>query len=88
MDKETELIKEILKASEDAANSIRKMQESLGITYKRAGEKVDDLATEIEKYLVKRHITGNLDMFDDNRTLTLEREFVSKTGISLSSTSV
>lgn len=66
---------EILKASESAAESVRRLQKSIVGKQNVPDEKNNDLAIAINDYLGPRHITANLYMFDDNRTLVLEKDF-------------
>ncbi|MEE9441391.1 MAG: response regulator [candidate division Zixibacteria bacterium] len=65
---------EILKASESAAESIKRLQKSIIDKQNAPDGQADDLTLAIDEYLSPRHITANLYMFDDNRTLVLEKD--------------
>ncbi|MFH1699954.1 MAG: response regulator [Candidatus Zixiibacteriota bacterium] len=65
---------EIMKASESAAESISRLQKSIIDKQSAPDEQTSDLAMALEEYLSSRHITANLYMFDDNRTMILEKD--------------
>ncbi len=67
---------EILKAAEQAAETVREMQKDMAVQERPAEKSGLDLNGDIERFLQRRHVTGNLYMFDDNRAVMLQKELV------------
>ncbi len=67
---------EILKAAEQVAATVRDMQKDMALPEGPADKPAADLNEDIEQFLQRRHVTGNLYMFDDNRAVMLQKELV------------
>jgi len=67
---------EILKAAEQAAETVRNMQKDMARQEEPAKAPASDLNEDIDRFLQRRHVTGNLYMFDDNRAVMLQKELV------------
>ncbi len=65
---------EIIKASESAADSIKRLQEGIRPTEKLPSRPDRSVKEKLEAFLEDRHVTGNLYMFDDHQPVMLQKE--------------
>ncbi len=65
---------EILKASENAAEMVQRLQEGLQPPTDTAHESPAESSDYLQDILEKRQVTGNIYMFDDNKAVTLQTE--------------
>jgi len=65
---------EILKAAEQAAAVVKHLQEKVVATDSGPTSAGDDIATRLDHFLKSHHVTGNLYMFEDNRTVVLHQD--------------
>jgi len=68
---------EILRAAEHITQAVKNLQQGIVPPIELAGAEAADLNNRLEKLLESRHVTGNLYVFDDNRPIMLQKDFVS-----------
>jgi len=67
---------EIIKAAEQAAEVVRGLQSDIAVPANIIEDSKTGLDEHIDGFLQRRHVTGNLYMFDDNRAIMLQNELV------------
>ena len=65
---------EILKAAEQAASSIKLIQDRLAAGEGAPAIREDAVIGRLDGFLMQHHVTGDLYMFDNNRAVTLHKE--------------
>ncbi|MFW9842833.1 MAG: response regulator, partial [Candidatus Thorarchaeota archaeon] len=67
---------EIIKAAEQAADVIRSLQSDVASPADIVDQPTADVNEYLDSFLQRRHVTGNLYMFDDNRAVMLQKDLV------------
>ncbi len=65
---------EILKAAEQAAGAVRRLQDGTLPAPLEPRRAADDLTGRLGRFLEGHHVTGNLYMFDNNRTVMMRQD--------------
>ncbi len=79
---------EIIKAAEQVAGVVRGLQKGVAASADQIDDSAPDLNDRLNRFLQRRHVTGNLYLFDDNRAVMLQREFAQPSPFSPASESL